>query len=433
MIVGLLLAVLSVWSVPRILPLTQKLVSTRHIGLVGRFTLADLPVSVLHQVSLGLTTLDDSGWPSPGLATSWIATDSGKTYIFSINQSLKWQDGSSLTSRDINYNFRDAELEYPSPDTLIIKLKDSFSPLPSVVSRPVLKTSGFLASFRRPRLMGLGSYSISGYTFNGPYLTKLTLSPVASSSNLPKLVYHFYSTSDTAILAFKMGSLDILENISDTDQFKNWPNLSSQQKVNYDRYVSVFFNTQSELFSGNSGKNLRLSLAYAIDKDRWPNRAIGPIPPTSWAFNPDVKTYDFSLKKSQELLEKVDQKPENITISTVPTYSQVAEQIKSDWSQLGIDVDISVSSEIPTDFQVLLFAQSSPRDPDQYQLWHSTEDQTNLSKLKNPRLDKYLEDGRKTWDREARKLIYMEFQKFLLEESPVIFLYYPSTYTISRS
>ena len=51
-----------------------------------------------------------------------------------------------------------------------------------------------------------------------------------------------------------------------------------------------------------------------------------------------------------------------------------------------------------------------PKDPDQYSLWHSTQTSTNISHLKNARIDKLLEDGRTELDQEIRKKIYLDFR-----------------------
>mgnify|MGYP003396146845 CR=1 FL=1 len=87
---------------------------------------------------------------------------------------------------------------------------------------------------------------------------------------------------------------------------------------------------------------------------------------------------------------------------------------KSDWEKLGIGVDIQVVPDIPSSFQVLITAQTIPPDPDQYNYWHSTKS-TNLTGLKNPRIDKNLEDGRKTFDPKERKVLYFDFQKTLCQ------------------
>lgn len=405
--------------------------STDTIAIIGRYTLSDLPEPIQRKISLGLTTLDPSGIASAGIASSWEATDSGRTYTFTINTNLSWQDGKSLQSQDIRYNFEDAKIEYPDESHLVIRLSDPFAPLPSVLSRPVFrfeKRIGFLSS---PKYLGLGSYEIKSYRRNGPYLTSLTLAPVKSHWQLPKLTYLFYPSPDAARTALKLGLVNQIEGLTVLDELFDWPNLLITSSVQFDRHVAVFFNTQNEQLAGSSGRNLRLALAYAIDKSRWSNRSYGPIPTYSWVFNPDAKKYEYDSVKAQENFKKVEKAPE-LTISTVPAYLAVAEAVKSDWAKLGLTVHISVSPDIPESFQTLIIAQAIPPDPDQYNLWHSTKQETNLTQLKNPRIDKLLEDGRKVIDPDTRKTIYLDFQKFLLEEVPAVFLFYPETYTVSR-
>jgi len=87
---------------------------------------------------------------------------------------------------------------------------------------------------------------------------------------------------------------------------------------------------------------------------------------------------------------------------------------------------------LPTDYQIFLGDFSIPKDPDQYTLWHS-EGPDNITHYKDLRIDKLLEDGRKTIDVNQRKSIYDDFQKFLLEDAPAVFLYYPNEYTITRN
>ena len=72
-----------------------------------------------------------------------------------------------------------------------------------------------------------------------------------------------------------------------------------------------------------------------------------------------------------------------------------------------------------------------PHDPDQYALWHSGQT-NNISKYKSMRIDKLLEDGRSITDAEKRVNIYSDFQKYLIDDSPATFVYFPYVYTLSR-
>jgi peptide/nickel transport system substrate-binding protein len=109
-----------------------------------------------------------------------------------------------------------------------------------------------------------------------------------------------------------------------------------------------------------------------------------------------------------------------------------AESISKDWTAAGVVVNLQVISNIPTDYQAFLAIYDIPDDPDQYSIWHSTQTSTNITHYQNPRIDKLLEDGRSEINIEDRKKTYFDFQRYLVEDSPAAFLYYPEIYSISR-
>ena len=184
-------------------------------------------------------------------------------------------------------------------------------------------------------------------------------------------------------------------------------------------------------------KGFRQALTYAIpDKPSDDKRTISPISPTSWAFNPQVKPYEFNLEDAKRLLEvEKEGNPNfnpNLELTTTLPYLTTAEHIKEQWLALGIPTTVKVATFIPDSFQTLLIGQEIPPDPDQYSLWHSTQ-RTNLTRYNSPKIDKLLEDGRQIEDQKERTQIYQDFQRFLVEDSPAAFLFHLTTYTIERS
>jgi ABC-type transport system substrate-binding protein len=119
-------------------------------------------------------------------------------------------------------------------------------------------------------------------------------------------------------------------------------------------------------------------------------------------------------------------------LTTTPILLDVAEKIAQDWREIGVTTSVQVASTIPPDYQAFLAIYDIPNDPDQYATWHSSQTATNISHYANPRIDKLLEEGRLELDKEKRREIYLDFQRFLLEDAPAIFLYHPITYTITR-
>lgn len=418
---GLLLGVASFVLAPQLTKLFPTLRQTKYIAMVGRYSISDIPLTIQHELSLGLTTIDASGRPQLGLAESWQIAPDGQAYTFKLKPGLMWQDGQPIKSQDINYQFKDTVIDYPSESEITVKLKDPYAPLPVVVSRPVFKSG----------LLGAGAYRVTQIKRNGPLIESIRLSPVDRSSQLPHLVYRFYPSESQALLAFKLGSVDTMEDVLDPTPLTGWPNMEVTAQTRLDRYVAVFFNTADPLLTGLAGKNLRLALTYAVDKARWSHRAIGPFNPDSWAYNWDVKRYDLDQTRARQALAKVEKIPDHIILTTVPAYQHIAEEIKADWEAIGVKTTIAISPEPPPEFTALVIAQQIPVDPDQYNLWHSTQ-ATNLTRIKNPRIDKLLEDGRKTTDWEKRRAIYFELQKYLVEEAVAAFLYHPLSYNITR-
>lgn len=428
LLTGLGLSLIALRLFPSLLHLT-RLRPANHIGLIGRYSASDLPPAITSKLSVGLTSLDSSGQLQPALAHSWQATDSGRTFIFYLNSHLRWHDGTPVKSQHIKYQLRDVTIEYPTDDQLVIRLSEPFAPLPLAVSHPV-----FNSASPRP-LIGIGTYRLRAIRQISGFVDTVSLEPADQASLLPRLVYHFYPTQSQAKTALKLGIITTLEDIQDTSDLSSWPNLEITARILTSRYLAVFFNTQDSQLSGPEGKNFRLALTYAIDKTRWPppRRALGPLSSSSWAYLPSNKPYTQDVAKARDLLSKLNPPPVEISLATVPLYLSTAEAIKQDWEKhLGLKVNLRVTPDIPTDFQALLVAQAIPADPDQYNLWHSTQTSTNLTHLNHPRIDKLLEDGRKTLDQTERLKIYQDFQKFLVEEAPAAFLYYPESYTITR-
>lgn len=391
-----------------------------RIGMVGRYRLDNLPNSILEYVSDGLTTINENGEIGPAISSSWENQDGGKTWIFHIADDTTWQDGKKIVSNDIQINFSDVTTEKPDSKTIVFKLQTPFSPFPAVLSKPIFK-KGFL---------GTGEWKVKKVTVSGNIVEQIIL----SKSKEKDMIFKFYPTEERAKLALKLGEVDKLMDIFNPEPFDTWKTLDVQKKVNYGRFTAVFFNSAKEKIT--SDKTLRQVLAYAINKDVFPGiRALSPISPNSWAYNPQVKPYDYDLVKAKDMMKDLSKEILNnlsLNIATTPVLLAEAEEIAKNWRDLGITVNIQVISSIPENFDAFLAVLDIPRDPDQYSLWHSSQVATNISNYKNPRIDKLLEDGRTVTNESERKKIYLDFQRFLVEDSPAAFLYHPTSYTVTR-
>lgn len=403
---------------PRVINLlTAKRVA--RIGFTGKFTLETLPQEVLEKIGQGLTQINRDGSVSPALASGWQINDDGRIYQFTLKDNLFWHDGIPLTTKDISYNFTDVSVKKINEKTIEFQLKEPFSPFPAVLSQPLFCCG----------LVGSGDWQVKSAKRNGQIIESLVLDHKKGPGQ--KIIYKFYPTESTLKTAYKLGEIDIAKDLIDPQDFREWPNVKIEEEINNNQFAVIIFNTQDGILAE---KPIRQALAYGLKKP-WPKRALGPINPDSWAYNPNLKKYDYDQEKARELLEKGLGESEEIFKLELTTFSDLfglAEEIADDWQQMGIETNIQVTSVIPRDYQALLVIEDIPPDPDQYLLWHSTQP-SNLSRFSSPQIDKLLEDGRTTMNQEERREIYLDFQRFLVEDVPIIFLYHPTVYTISRN
>lgn len=391
---------------------------TKVIGVEGLYTENTLPEEITNLISYGLTQNSDNDRPinSP-IAKLHDIENQNKDYIFDIEPNIYWHNKKKFTAYDINYQISGIKI-IPESDTRVrIKTDNAFSPLLSVLSSPLFKKG----------LIGLGPYYVTNITYKEGYVKTVKLKPQSNQFN--KITYNFYSNEKDLINAYKLGLVDEIQSSILPEEFSSWDKTKITQVIETNnRYSAVFFNTEKI-----NNKQLRQAMAYATPKTQDKNeRCLGPISPTSWAYNPSVKTYAFDPTHAKELFEK--NKIETINLSV---YNRkllpLATEIKNSWKEvLGIETTITIEDQIGADYDAILTFAAIPHDPDQYSFWHSTQIKTNLTKLNNSRIDKLLEEGRQSIDSQERKRIYQDFQRYLLEESPAIFLSYPTSYQITR-
>jgi peptide/nickel transport system substrate-binding protein len=419
-----------------------------YIGIVGDYSLTDLPKPVKQQLSAGLTKVEADGSMIPLLAERWAIEQEGTTYRFLLKDDLYWQDGKRITPSDIHYRLQDVE-SISTPNDLVFKLPAAYAPFPMVVSEPIFRpdTKKRIFFLDQPTLIGIGSFSITDYKKKGSRLTEMKV-----DGGNERYIYRFYLTEEDAVLAFKRGEVDHLPNLSRRHDIMDWHTTETTRTLNTNRYLAVFFNIRHPYFQ----KNVRQALAYAMEKPKGEERATGPINPKSWAYLEGAKSYEKDLDRASErMLDSLPYAPLKLELTTTALFEKEAEKIKSEWESFSqrayadcqqakhiedksqcenvkISVSIRVTSLPDTsNFQMLLIGQESPSDPDQYHLWHS-EQSTNFTGYKNTRIDNLLEKGRQTYDQKERLEIYQEFQQFFLEDAPAIFVRYLESYEVKR-
>jgi len=428
--------------------------------------------------------IDKKGRPIAGIAEKWSVAENKLEYVFTIKNDLLWQNGQKLTAQDVVFTFNTAlslsenydydtvgislggvSIEQVDEYRVKFKLAEE-NPLffeaisiyivpQSVLGDVRLEDMPFNIFARYP--VGSGKYKVTRTEQNAVYLVDNEYDRY--TPNIKNIILRVYPDTKSLNTAFRTGLLDAV-NGWDQDALNfttEYPNF--QTYIMEERYRSklMFFNLRKENLKD---ENLRKGLSSLIDKDKLYKEAkisgvsiYGPYSPDSWAYNKDVNYLEYSQDKAKEYLKSVGyekkdggiyyESKENEILSFTLTYFQsesndrLVSKLKELLEQEGVILKTErlnytqITQEIiaTRDFELLLFEVETTVDPDQYNLWHSLKSNypdLNLSGYSYERVDILLEDGRRTTDVNIRKARYLSFQKYLVEDAPVIFLYHPN-------
>ncbi len=384
------------------------------IGFIGSYKIEDIPTEALTLATQSLIKADESGKSLPSLASNWTVSEDGKTYIVFLRDNITWHDGSQVEAKDISLAISTVEIRAVNNKTIQFTLPNPISSFPLALDTPVFKSKSFY---------GTGQFRIVDIAQTNQIVKKVLLHP--KDDSLPRVEIRFYPSDQQAVNALKIGEIKVLAS-SHLNSLSSWKNINIKKTPEKTEIVTVFFNNTNDLLTS---KEVRQALAYAIKKDDFEGElANGPISSSSWAYNQSTKKYEYNTSRAKELLSGAQLKNPKLSLSYSPDLKDLAQRIKDDWEVVGIKVDLKEEKGLPKDFQAFLVVNKLPKDPDQYALWHSTQSNSNIAKYKNVKIDKLLEDARIAKSDEERKQFYIDFQKYLTEDAPAIFLYHPYKY-----
>ena len=127
-----------------------------------------------------------------------------------------------------------------------------------------------------------------------------------------------------------------------------------------------------------------------------------------------------------------------------PMLIEAASLLKSQWENLGAEVDIktfdisTLEKEVikPRNYEMLLFGEVLGLIIDPFPFWHSSQKKDpglNLAGFESKECDKLLEEARQSLDETERKEKLENFQNLLIEDAPAVFLYNPDElYLVSK-
>jgi len=415
------------------------------------------------------------------LAQAWDISEDKKTITFHLKPNLKWADNKPLTSADVLFTWQkvtdqNTRTPYGSDYALVIKAETpdakTFRVTYSAPYAPALSTWAGLhilpkhllkdqdintTTFKR-NPVGSNYYKLDSWK-NGQYL-KLSRNPIASQgqARIDKLITRIIPDKATQFLELSADNIDMmgLNPIQYSRVLPARPQLNKNvglYKELGSGYTYMGFNLKRKPFDD---VRVRLAINYAIDKQEIIDGVLlglgEPVaspykPGTRWS-NPMLKPYPYDPSKAKALLKEAgfadtngdgilekDGKPFSFEILTNQNKEREmsAVLIQRRLKEVGIQVNIRALEWAsflgrfiePREFDAVILAWSLSLDPDQYSIWHSSQQaakQFNFVGYNNPKVDKLLEAGRLELDPDKRQKIYHEFAKILLEDSPIVYL-----------
>jgi peptide/nickel transport system substrate-binding protein len=381
------------------------------------------------------------------LAASWDISADQKTITFHLKPDMKWADGKPLTSADVLFTWQlvtdddtrtpygaDYKLvqkaEAPDPLTFRVSYPQPYAPaldswaglqiLPKhILQGQDINTTSFA---RQP--VGSNYYQLDRWV-TGERIS-LVRNPHATQgqANIERLVSRFIPDVASQFLELLANNIDSmgLNPIQYARIFPARPDLEkriARYKELGNSYTYLGFNLKHKPFDD---VRVRQAINYAIDKRELIDGVLlglgEPVsspykPGTRWT-NPDLEPYPYDKAKAKALLREagyddhdgdgiLDRNGKPLAFEILTNQNKQREMsavlIQRRLREIGIDVQIRVlewasfvGRYIKTgDFDVVLLGWSLSLDPDQFSIWHSSQQapgQFNFIGYSNPRVDK---------------------------------------------
>lgn len=420
------------------------------------------------------------------LAERFEVSEDQKTITFYLRRDVKWSDGKEVTAEDVYFGFKlITDPRTPSPyasDFLEVK---NFEILDPYTFRVTYKRPFALALSSWGNLVVLPKHLLEGKDLdylrnvfgrnpvgNGPYLLMrwkthqeivLRYNPLFYKGRpyLNYLMYRIIPDPSTLFMELRAGNID-------------WISLNPLQYLKLERHKEIAKDFQIYRYPAFSftyigynlrhpffqDKRVRKAICHAIDKEKIVKGALmgqgipahGPYKPNTWFYDKGIEEscpyspekalellYQAGFRKNKEGVLEKDGRPFEFTLlinqGNLPRLL-AAQIVQQELAKIGIKVRIRTMEWTTLihqfidkrRFEAVILGWATGPDPDLYDIFHSSKISSpglNFVGYSNPELDRLLEEGRYTLDREKRKEIYKRIQRILAEDQPYTFLYIP--------
>ncbi len=396
-------------------------------------------------------------------------------FVFSLNR-ISDDHTASPGAWIMKYVFHDTNsnqkgIEAIDDSTLVIHLTNTYPPFLSLLTMPYCsvipqEAVNFYGADFRANPCGTGPFRFS-YWKEGVKLILLKNENYFEFDGMNRLPFldavdvSFISDKQSAFIEFLKGKLDFISGIDGSYKDDLLTHSGQLQPRYRDRfimetepylnteYLGILMDKKDEKLNPLQSKKIRQALNYGFDRKRmisYLRNNIGTagihgmIPPGLPSADTNYIAYDYRPLLVKQLLEEAGfpngkNLPE-IKLSTTNTYQDLCEFIKSQWEEFGFRISIDVNqaaihrkmiAEQKLDFFRGSWIADYPDAENYLSLFYSPNFAPagpNYTHYKNSEFDEMFVKAVAETNDSLRYELYSKMDKLLMDDSPVIILYY---------
>lgn len=421
--------------------------------------------NMLFQIYDSLLRFDKNLNVVPGQVKEWKTPDD-LTFEFTLNEGLKFHDGTDLNAQAVVWNFdrmmnKDLNL-VPYSDlldvekveavdnlTFRIRLKQPLAPLLALLSdRAGMMISPAAYEKHGPDNYGRNPVGAGPFEFvewrQGDSVTLKRYDGFFEEGKpyLDQVVFRVIPDAAVRTVGLQSGDLDLLADVPPVQviTLKTDPNVQVLETDGL-AWGYLMFNVTKPPFDN---VKVRQALAWALDRQAIVDAILegagspgqGPFSPSSWAFDSSLDNYyGYNPDKARQLLAEAGFGPNNplkftMLTTTDPTRTRQTEMVQAYLKDIGVEAQIQPYELATTienmrngTYEVISLYFSGRVDPDgnAFMRWHS-KGTLNYMRYNNPEMDQLLEASRRSYDPKERAEIFKQVNRVMLEDLPLAFI-----------
>jgi len=421
----------------------------------------------------------------PGLAERWEISEDGLEYTFYLRQGVTFHDGTPFNADAVVTWFNSIKEGAPGSQydaTKMVYMEDFITSkidrvekvddatvkmiLPSPYAPLLANLAIPIGSIVSPAAIakGLDEVAVSP-SGTGPFMLAkkedwtrdsqmvLTANPNywGGAPKVQRLIFKVVPESSTRLQQLEAGEIDIAWALSteDIQRAKKNSELTVVEQPGLNTNC-VELNVSKEPFTK---KEVRQALNYAVNREELSDGlyngdmvpAGGVLPPVDWAYNPNLRDYDYDPEKAKQLLQEAGYGEDNPLKFTLMAYTvprgynpagdRLATALQEYWKEVGVECEIQTMewTQYRADRRANKFVASlsgwmgDNGDPDNFLYSLLSGDSIgagNTAWYQNPEVDRLLKEAQTISDQEQRKALYQQAEQLIVDDAPWVFLGY---------